>query len=127
MAKSSTTITSEIRKELPSRGKSKKTLIIDALRERAFKGLKEGATNEECERAWFSFLVDSAVNPENKDSALCMRLITERGWAALKPVSDQVEFEFDREADFSSSIADIKGCGGWSFSCGAWHTVSWSY
>ncbi|MAF43441.1 MAG: hypothetical protein CMI54_04630 [Parcubacteria group bacterium] len=99
MAKTRTSITSERRKEMPSRGKSKKTLIMDALRKEALSGVSEGATNEEVETAWFSHLVKIAFNSEDKDSGLCLRLLTERGWSALKPSSECVRFEFDPSAE----------------------------
>jgi len=107
LAKNNTSITTESRKEMPSRGRSKRTLILESLKEKAFKGLKKDATTEECEKAWFGFLVDSVVDPENKDSSMCLRLITERGWAALKPVSDSVAFEFDKDADLSVQASQI--------------------
>lgn len=99
MAKTSTSITSDSRKELPSRGKSKKTLIMNALREESLSKVSEEASNEEVETAWFAHLVSKAFDSEDKDSGLCLRLVTERGWSALKPSSECVSFEFDPGAD----------------------------
>ncbi len=95
MAKNDTSITSDRRKDLPSRGKSKKTLILNAIRDQALAGLPEGCSNEEIESQWFKRLVEIAFDMENKDSGLCLKLITERGWSALKPSSECVNFKFD--------------------------------
>ena len=89
------------------RGRSKKTLILDALRKQAFQGLSAKATTEECERAWFSHLVSCVIDPENKDSGLCLRLITERGWAAIKPSSELVTFDFDPSASATQKAEQI--------------------
>ena len=80
------------------RGRSKRTLIIEALRKQALEGVKKESTSEEVEQAWFEHLIKSSLNSDNKDSGLCTRLVTERGWAALKPSSDCVRFDFDKDA-----------------------------
>lgn len=98
MAKNDTSITSESRKNMPSRGRNKRTLILESLRERAFKGLSKSATLEEAEKAWFGFLADSAIDSEDKNSGICLKLLTERGWSALKPSSELVTFDFDPTA-----------------------------
>lgn len=107
MPKTKTTLTKETRESMPPRGRNKRTLILEALRERAFKGLEADSTSEEAERVWFGHLIDTAINNEDKDSSLCLRLVTERGWAALKPVGEQVEFEFDKSASLSDQAAQI--------------------
>ena len=107
MPKNQTSITPDTRKDMPSRGKNKRTLILEALRERAFKGLESDSTPEEAEKAWFGYLIDTAIDPDNKEAALCLRLVTERGWAALKPVGEQVNFEFDKDASLSDQAAQI--------------------
>lgn len=107
MAKNKTTITKENRDKLPPRGRNKRTLILEALRERAFKGLEVDSTPQEAEKAWFGYLIDTAIDADNKDAALCLRLVTERGWAALKPVGEQVNFEFDKNSSLSDQAAQI--------------------
>jgi len=77
------------------RGKSKKTLIMEAMREQALMELSDTATNEETEKAWFQYLVKNAMDANSDNSGLCLRLITERGWSALKPSSECIQFEFD--------------------------------
>jgi hypothetical protein len=107
MPKTKTTLTKETREKMPPRGRNKRTLILEALKERAFKGLTNNSTPEQAERAWFDHLIDSAVDGDNKDASLCLRLITERGWAALKPVGEQVNFPFDKNGSLSDQAAQI--------------------
>lgn len=107
MAKTSTSITSDSRKDMPQRGRSKKTIIMEALRKEALSGVSENATNDEAESAWFSHLIKKAFHSDDKDSGLCLRLVTERGWAALKPSSDCVSFEFDKNATSTTQAAQV--------------------
>ena len=104
MAKTKTTLTPETRKELPARGMSKRTIILDAIRENALMGVKEDPSKSEhenravAEKAFFSHLLTKAASPDDKDSGLCLRLLTERCWSALKPSSELVQFEFSKDA-----------------------------
>ena len=107
MPKNQTTITSDIRKELPARGRSKKTLIIEAIKEKALLTVDKDAKASDVEKAWFAELIKKAMNPDDGDSGLCLRLVTERGWAALKPSSENVEFEFDPNADPHIQAAQV--------------------
>ena len=107
MTNKATQITSDSRKDMPLRGRSKKTIIMEALRKEAMSGVPDGASNDEAENAWFSHLVKKAFDSEDKDSGLCLRLVTERGWAALKPSSDCVSFEFDKDATPTTQAAQV--------------------
>lgn len=89
------------------RGKGKRSLIIEALREEAMMGIEKGATQTECEKAWFKLLVKNAVDPTNQNGGLCLRLVTERGWGSIKPSSDLVEFEFDADAPPDKKAAQV--------------------
>lgn len=95
MAKNETSITSEKRAAMPPRGRNKRTLILEAMKKQAQLNVGEKAADEDCERAWFELLIKEAVDSESSNSGLCLRLITERGWSALKPSSELVSFEFD--------------------------------
>jgi hypothetical protein len=95
MGKNNTSMTSESRKKMPGRGPSKRTLILDAIKKQSIEGLPDNATRAQVESAWFEHLLSVALDNKNKDSGLCMRLITERGWSAVKPSAECIEFEFD--------------------------------
>ena len=80
------------------RGKSTKTLILETLRENSYLGLRKNASNESCEKAFFAEVAKVAFNPEDKDRAMCFRLLADKGWASVKPSSELVNFIFDVEA-----------------------------
>lgn len=92
------TITPEKRKGMPSRGKNKKTLILEAIKESAAFTLPENASNEDVEKAMFAHMAESAFCPvseiQKDQSSLCMNLLMKKGWPDLKPQSAPVSFEF---------------------------------
>lgn len=100
-------ITKENRADLPPRGRAKKSIILEALKKTALSGLDRNSSNEEAEEVWFEFLARSAVDPSNKEAGACLRLLTERGWAALKATTEPVHFDFDREASPTVQAAQI--------------------
>tara|TARA_R110000851_G_scaffold332318_1_gene508084 strand:- start:42 stop:497 length:456 start_codon:yes stop_codon:yes gene_type:complete len=92
MAKSSTTLGGG--DNLPARGKSNKTRILEAMRAVAFEGLTGASTKEECEIAFFKSVVKRASNVDDKDSAQMIKVLADKGWASVKPVMDMVAFEY---------------------------------
>jgi len=83
---------------MPPRGRSKRTLILESLKESGLLTLSEGATSEQVEKAWFARIAEVALNDDHKDSGICKQALLDRGWSKLKPESDPVEFEFSAEA-----------------------------
>ena len=98
MAKTKTSITPEKRAEMPPRGRSKKTLILESVKESAMLELTPSATNEDAEKAIFKHLSKSAFNLGDDDRGLCLKILMDKGWANVKPSSELVEFEFDIKA-----------------------------
>lgn len=96
MAKSSTTL--KRGDCLPNRGKSKKNLILDMLRGKSLLDLSPGSTNDEAEQAFFHHIAKSAFNLEDANRGMCLKLLTDKGWASVKPSSELIEFEFDKDA-----------------------------
>lgn len=94
MAKSSTTLKKG--DNLPSRGKGKRNLILEAIKERALLGLSDTSTKEDAERAVFGFLAEAAFNP-SEDNALvsntCLNQLMKKGWPDVKPIMPMVEFD----------------------------------
>tara|TARA_R110002050_G_scaffold30737_1_gene78578 strand:+ start:362 stop:832 length:471 start_codon:yes stop_codon:yes gene_type:complete len=80
---------------LPARGKSKKTLILDMLKARSMLSLKKTSTTDEAEQAFFHHVAESAFNLEDGNRGMCLKLLADKGWASVKPSSELVEFEFD--------------------------------
>lgn len=89
------------------RGRSKRTLILESIREHAYFSLPEDSTPEQAEKAFFSELLKRAVDPDDGASSTCLRLLTERGWSALKPTNDLVEFEFRKDGTAVDKVNDL--------------------
>ena len=83
---------------LPARGRSAKTLILEMMREESLIGLNDGSTKEQCEKAFLKHIASRAFNAEDPASGMCLTLLTNKGWPNLKPSNETVEFEFDKEA-----------------------------
>jgi hypothetical protein len=83
--------------KLPPRGRSKRTLILESLKESGLLTLPESATSEQVEKAWFARIAEVALNDDHKDSGICKQALLDRGWSKLKPESDPVEFDFSSE------------------------------
>ena len=98
MAKSSTTISKETRKKLPNRGKSRKNIVLEALKAKGVLGLRSNSSNEKAEQAFFGEIVTSALNPEDSNRGMCLKLLADKGWASVKPSSELIQFEFDDKA-----------------------------
>lgn len=98
MAKTKTSITPEKRAEMPSRGRGKKSLILEAIREESLIETNPDSTPEFVEKAFFRHLAKSALNPLDEDRVVCLKILTDKGWANVKPSSELVEFDFDIDA-----------------------------
>ena len=108
--KNDTSITPESRKEMPSRGKGAKTLILDAMRERAVLELTEDSTKEDAEKAYFGFLAEAAFNP-TPDTAVvsntCLATLSKKGWPDMKATLPLCEFNFNPEGTPTQKATDI--------------------
>lgn len=88
--------TPETRAEVSPRGKSKKTLILDAIKERALLNLTQDASKDDVEKAVFGFMAEAAFNPTADTAAVsntCLNQLMKKGWADLKAVDPVIEFE----------------------------------
>lgn len=84
---------------LPARGRSNKTIILEAIRESSMLDLTDDSTKDDAEKAFFKHVATSAFNPEDKDRGMCLKLLSDKGWASLKPTSNMIEFDFDVDAE----------------------------
>lgn len=104
-------ITKERRAQMPSRGRNKKSLILEAIKESAALSLPDNASNEDVEKAVFAHLAESAFAPvsesQGEQSNLCLSLLMKKGWPDLKPESAPVEFEFNSGGTPSEQAAQI--------------------
>lgn len=105
MAKSSTSFNGN-NKPSP-RGRSNKTIIIEAMREAALLELTSKSTKDDAEKAFFKMVLQSAVQLDDPNRGMCIKLLADKGWASLKPSSECVEFDFDHEADVHVQAAQL--------------------
>jgi len=96
MATSSTTL--KTGDNLPSRGRSAKTLILEMMRDESLIDLDPNSTKEEAEKAFLKHIAKRAFNIEDANSGRCLTLLVNKGWPNIKPSNEAVEFEFDEEA-----------------------------
>lgn len=110
MAKNDGLITPEKRKEMPSRGKGSKTLILESIRERALLELGEGSTKQDAEKAVFGFLAEAAFNP-TPDTAVVsntsLSMLMKKGWPDVKATMPLCEFDFDPKGTPVDKATDI--------------------
>ena len=101
-------ITKENRDRMPGRGRSNKSLILEALRRESFENLTENSSNEESTVAFFQHIIRRARSGEaDKDSGMLLKWLGDKGWASLKPVMGAVEFDFDANATESEQAKQI--------------------
>lgn len=100
MTRNSGTITTENRDRLPGRGRSNKTKILEAIRKESFESLAEGATNDECEVAFFRHIVRRIqCGVGDKDSGMLLKFLGDKAWSSMKPTLGNVEFDFDPDSE----------------------------
>ena len=98
MATSSTTLKDG--ENLPPRGKSNKTRILEALRLESFENLSQDSTKDDCEVAFFRHIIRRAkLGDGDKDSGMLLKFLGDKGWSSMKPTLGNVEFEFDETAE----------------------------
>ncbi len=92
MARSSTTFGEDTQ---PSRrrGKSGKTLVLEGIK--AAMPLCE--TREQAETLFFKEVAKRAFSVEDKDSAMLLKWMGDKGWASLKAVLEPVTFEYPED------------------------------
>ena len=110
MTKNDGLITPEKRKEMPSRGKGSKTLILESIRERALLELDESSTKQDAEKAVFGFLAEAAFNP-TPDTAVVsntsLSMLMKKGWPDVKATMPLCEFDFDPKGAPVDKATDI--------------------
>jgi hypothetical protein len=96
--KNQTSITSDSRKKMKPRGRSKRTIILEAIKEESLLGLSSEASSEEVEKSFFAHIANRAFDIEDQNSGMCLRLLADKGWSSVKPTMEHVEFDFDENA-----------------------------
>ena len=102
MTKNRTTLTPETAKSMPPRGKAKRTLFLEAIREQT--GQDEGG--------FYRKVVERAMNADDPASSVLMKEVLSRLYPASKPTLPIVEFELtgdtpiERVRQIETAIAD---------------------
>lgn len=110
---------------LPPRGKSNKTRILDAIRSESVKSLLRlngEPSRDQAEEAFFAFVARRALNLDDKDSSQLLKVLADKGWGNAKPVMDTVEFEFPADGTPSQrafAVVEAISSGGLSPDLGA--------
>lgn len=105
MATSSTTLKKG--DNLPARGRSNKTLILEMLREKSHLDLNANSTKDEAEKAFFNHVAKRAFNAEDQNSGMCLKLLGDKGWASVKPSSEMVNFSFSKDGEPFKQAAEV--------------------
>lgn len=83
---------------LPARGRSVKTIILEAIRENSHLNLTPKSTKDEAEKAFFNHVARSAFNLEDSNRGTCLTLLSNKGWPNLKPSNETVNFHFEPDS-----------------------------
>jgi len=92
MARSSTTF-GEDAQPSKRRGKSGKTLVLEGIKA----AMPLCKTSEQAETLYFKEVAKRAFSVEDKDSAMLLKWMGDKGWASLKAVLEPVAFEYPED------------------------------
>ncbi len=77
------------------RGLSTKTLILNAIKRKMLIELPDNASNIEIEEALLAHIAQRALDPDDNNSGMLLKLLSEKAWGNIKPTSELVTFDFD--------------------------------
>lgn len=106
MAKSSTTF-SEGTQPDKRRGRSKRNLILEAIKDKSLLSVDSDSSNDECEKAFFGHILKRAVNPEDQNSAMLLKTVLDKGWSSVKSSMEPVKFELDKSQTLDGQAGQI--------------------
>ena len=106
MARSVTTF-SEGNQPNKRRGKSRKTLVLEAIREKNHLNMNSDSSSDECEKAFFWHILDRAVCSEDKDSASLLKTLLDKGWPSPKATMEKVSFELNKSLPLDGQASQV--------------------
>ena len=77
------------------RGLSIKTLILNAIKNNTLLELPANANRTAIEEAFIAHIAERALNPDDSNSGMLLKLLSEKSWSNIKPTSELVTFDFD--------------------------------
>jgi hypothetical protein len=80
------------------RGKSLKSLLMDAIKEDSLLDIPDEAKKEDIERAFIKHIAIRATNNDDKDSATLLKELLSKSYPALKATLPTVDFDLPEKA-----------------------------
>lgn len=93
------------------RGKSPKTLILEAIREKALLECDSDTEKDDVERRVFGFMAEAAFRPTEENSMVsntCLSTLMKKGWPDMKAESARAEFELKAEDPYGQGVEILK-------------------
>lgn len=77
------------------RGLSTKTLILNAIKKKALISVTDKSNNKDIEEALLSHIAERALNSDDSNSGMLLKLLSDKTWCNLKPTAEKITFDFD--------------------------------
>lgn len=84
-------ITKESRKNMPPRGRSKFSVLLEVIKEDSMIGLNPKATQEEAQKAFLRHVAGRALNPDDMVSGQLLNSLINRCFPSIKPVMPECD------------------------------------
>jgi len=81
--------------------------VLEALKAKGVLGLRTNSTNEKAEAAFFGEIVSVALNENDNNRGMCLKLLADKGWASIKPSCEKVIFPFTKDAQPHIQAAQV--------------------
>ena len=107
-------ITPETRKNLPPRGRSKFSLLLEVIKESSMLDLTPSATQEQAQKAFMKHVASRALSPGDPVSGQLLSSLINRCFPAIKPVMPECDLGFasgDTIDDMAAKIVSAAGSG----------------
>lgn len=107
-------ITPETRKNLPPRGRSKFSLLLEVIKESSMLELTPSATQEQAQKAFMKHVASRALSPDDPVSGQLLSSLINRCFPAIKPVMPECDIGFangDSIDDMAAKILAAAGSG----------------
>lgn len=93
---------------LPGRGKSFKTLLMEVIKEESMIGLGEGSTKEQANKAFIKHIAKRAFAGEaDPNSAMLLKEFLTKSYPSLKPTLERFNFDFPKNGTDSDKAMAI--------------------
>lgn len=98
-------ITPETRKQMPPRGRSKFSVLLEVIKESSMLDLTPDATQEEASKAFMKHVASRALEPTDPVSGQLLSNLVSRCFPAIKPVLPECDIGFE-DGDTPDQMAE---------------------